>query len=199
MSVLALAAGFADPVHDAQAIFRAVMTAMARPGTMQPLRTTLAPPAPLAPELAAVALALADHETTIWLDAALAQGREVSDFLAFHSGARRVADRSQATFALVSGAGAVPPLASFAQGTDEYPDRSTTVVVAVRGLSATAGLVLQGPGIKASVRLSIDPLPATFVAERAANRAAFPRGVDCVFVAPGQVAALPRSTVVTGG
>ncbi len=51
-----LAPGFADPVHDAQATFRAVMDALARPGLPRPLTPGLTPPAPLTPELAAVAL-----------------------------------------------------------------------------------------------------------------------------------------------
>ncbi len=41
---LMLARGFADPVHDAQGVFRAVMDALARPGTIQPLATDLTPP-----------------------------------------------------------------------------------------------------------------------------------------------------------
>ena len=47
-------------IFDAQGVFRAVMDALARPGTIQPVATRLAPPAPLTPELAAVALALAE-------------------------------------------------------------------------------------------------------------------------------------------
>jgi alpha-D-ribose 1-methylphosphonate 5-triphosphate synthase subunit PhnH len=64
MSAVAVARGFADPVLDSQSVFRTVMMALARPGTIAELATgQLLPPAPLTPELAAVALTLCDHET----------------------------------------------------------------------------------------------------------------------------------------
>ncbi|MBD0275911.1 MAG: phosphonate C-P lyase system protein PhnH, partial [Acetobacteraceae bacterium] len=69
----ALVPGFGDPVRDAQAVFRAVMDALARPGPPRALPAGLPrPPGPLAPELGAIALALADHEAPLWLDAPLA-------------------------------------------------------------------------------------------------------------------------------
>jgi alpha-D-ribose 1-methylphosphonate 5-triphosphate synthase subunit PhnH len=197
MGAASLQAGFDDPVREAQAVFRSVMMALARPGTVQPLVTALRPPAPLTPELAAVALTLADHETTLWLDAPLAGSLAVADFLRFQTGARLVADAAAATFALVSDVFAMLRLASFAQGTDEYPDRSTTIVVAVERIQTGAGLRLSGPGIKGSASLTVSPLPREFVSQRAANHALFPRGVDCVFVASGAVAALPRSTAMS--
>ena len=60
--------GFPDPVLDAQEVFRAVMDALARPGSVRPLGSDLDPPAPLTPELAAVALSLADHDAPLWLE-----------------------------------------------------------------------------------------------------------------------------------
>lgn len=196
MTAAPLHSGFADSVRESQSVFRAVMMALARPGSLQPLALSLAPPKPLTAELAAVALALADHEASLWLDAPLAASPEVTEFLKFHTGARQVADPSAAAFALVSDARAMPAMADFARGTDEYPDRSTTLVIAMHGLAANGPLVLEGPGIKGTARLALSPLPANFLAERAENHALFPRGVDCVFVAPGVVAALPRTTIV---
>src|SRR5581483_12345526 len=50
--------GFAEPVAGAQACFRAVLDAMARPGCIRRAGIDLSPPSPLAPATAAVLLTL---------------------------------------------------------------------------------------------------------------------------------------------
>jgi alpha-D-ribose 1-methylphosphonate 5-triphosphate synthase subunit PhnH len=195
--MLALAApGFADPVLEAQDVFRAVMMALARPGKVLALDTNLTPPAPLTPELAAIALALCDHETPLWLDPALAAVPAVADYLRFHTGAPLIADPGAAAFALVSDVPRLPALSHFAQGSDEYPDRSTTIVAAVDRIGEGKRLALEGPGIDGRMVLAVEPLPVNLAAQLQENRARFPRGVDLLFAAPGKVAALPRSTEV---
>ncbi|KTS28186.1 protein phnH [Methylobacterium indicum] len=194
-----LARGFTDPVHDAQGVFRSVMDALARPGTIQALATGLTPPAPLTPELAALALALADADAPLWLDAGLAQNPAVPAFLRFHTGARIADDPAEAAFALVSDAAACPDFSAFAQGMPAYPDRSATLVLAVSALSGDEGWHLDGPGIRESARLSAAPLPADMPARLARNHAGFPQGIDLILAAPGRLAALPRSTRVQEG
>ena len=83
----ALAPAFADPVDNAQAVFRAVMDAMARPGTAQTLAPALAPPAPLSRSAGAIALTLLDYESPFWLDETLSRQRDVAQWLRFHTGA----------------------------------------------------------------------------------------------------------------
>jgi alpha-D-ribose 1-methylphosphonate 5-triphosphate synthase subunit PhnH len=190
---LAISGGFADPVFDGQAVFRGVMDALARPGAIQSLGALAAPPARLTAELAAVALTLCDHDSPVWLAPALANSPAVTDWLRFQTGAPIVEHPAEAMFALVSDAAELPALADFALGTDEYPDRSTTIVLAVATLADGPRLTLRGPGIKESETLSPSPLPAGFVAQWARNGALFPRGVDVILAAPGQLAALPRT------
>ncbi len=48
---IAIEGGFQNPVFDAQTIFRAVMQAMAEPGTIHKGVALARPPAPLTPEL----------------------------------------------------------------------------------------------------------------------------------------------------
>jgi alpha-D-ribose 1-methylphosphonate 5-triphosphate synthase subunit PhnH len=194
----AVAAGFAEPVLAAQATFRVVMDAMARPGTIRRLAGVPAP-APLSPSAAAVALTLLDYETPFWLDAPLAQAGEVARFISFHTGARATTDPADAAFAFVAAPETTPPFASFAQGSLEYPDRSTTLVLQVAHLAEGEGLVLRGPGIAETRRLAASPLPADFLDQVSDNRARFPRGVDILLAASDAVAGLPRSLHVTGG
>lgn len=187
--------GFAELVLDAQSVFRAVMEALARPGTVHVLVPKAAPPAPLSPELGAVALTLCDHDTPVWLDPVLAASAEVSGWIAFHCGAPITIDPAVAQFALVSDAELLPDLVAFGQGTDEYPDRSTTVVLAA-GAEARA-VTLTGPGIKGRLNVPLLLPGGSFLAQWAENRARFPRGIDLMLVRAGGLVALPRTTRIS--
>lgn len=192
-----LAAGFRAPVDDAQQVFRTVMQAMARPGKVVTLHAVFAGTPPLPPTLAAIALALSDFETPLWLDDALRAHAETARYIQFHTGARLIEEHDQAAFALIADPEHMPPLSTFNQGTLEYPDRSTTLILAVNSLEKGAPLRLSGPGIQTSATLAPDPVVRDLTAQLIANRSNFPRGVDIIFAAPTAVAALPRSTVVT--
>lgn len=193
----ALAPGFADPVFDAQAVFRCLLDALARPGLSQPLPASLDSPPPLTPELAAVALALADPDAPLWLDAPLASEPAVASYLRFHTGARIVEDPADAAFALVSDPALLPAFDRFAIGTDEYPDRSTTLVIAVEAIDGGSPIRLAGPGIPDEVVVSAS-LPVDFADRLRANHALFPRGVDCLLVSRGAAIGIPRSSSIAG-
>ncbi len=192
---MSIEGGFSDLVLGAQNVFRATMEALARPGQPQGIGTDAAPPAPMTPELGAMALTLCDHDTPVWLDPVLRSSEAVTAWIAFHCGALITDDIGEAAFALVTDAARLPRLDAMGQGTDEYPDRSTTVVLAA-GLTETA-VVLKGPGINGELR-TILPLPnGDFLAQWADNRARFPRGVDLLLVRNGTVIGLPRTTRIS--
>lgn len=193
------APGFADAPREAQRVFRAVMDAMARPALPGPLAVALTPPAPLTPELAAIALALCDGDSPLWLDAALGGEPAVAAWLRFHTGAPLTGDPAEAAFALAADPAALPPLENFAPGSEEFPDRSTTIVLAVRGFSGAETFCVEGPGVKGRASVAPEPLPGGFREQWRANRKLFPRGVDLVFAGGGQVAALPRSARLVEG
>jgi alpha-D-ribose 1-methylphosphonate 5-triphosphate synthase subunit PhnH len=191
---VALARGFSQPVFECQQVFRAMMDALARPSTVVSLHSALAPPAPLTAELAAVALTLADADAPLWLDAALAASPAVSAYLRFHTGAPIVTAPADAAFALVRDLAECPALDHFALGSPEYPDLSTTLILAVSELSDESGLALAGPGIPDRASLHVASLPPRFAEQARANHRFFPRGIDLLFVAPGRIVGLPRST-----
>jgi alpha-D-ribose 1-methylphosphonate 5-triphosphate synthase subunit PhnH len=193
-----LAPGFADPVLSAQSTFRAIMDATARPGTVCALSETVAPPLPLSRGAGAVALTLLDHDTPVWLDAALAAQSDVAYWLRFHTRAPIVSETQQAAFAILSDPERMPPFGQFALGTPDYPDRSGTLILQVDSLEQGQPLALAGPGIKDRATLNATPLPASLAEQLAANRALFPRGIDLLLVTDGAVAALPRSVTLIG-
>ena len=188
-----LTAGFADPVLDAQATFRAVLEAMSRPGRIQRAGSGLRPPAPLNQAAAAVLLALADADTTLWLDA----GAGAEAWLRFHCGAAILADPAAAAFVLA--AGAPPALAALAQGSEEEPQLGATLVLQVDDLEEGQGWRLSGPGIETEHRLRVTGAPEGFLAAWEANRAGFPCGVDVVLCAGDRLAALPRTVTIAKG
>jgi alpha-D-ribose 1-methylphosphonate 5-triphosphate synthase subunit PhnH len=183
--------GFADPVRDAQACFRTVLDAMAHPGRIASVPVSVAAPPPLGVAAATIALTLCDIDTPIWLDGELARA---APYLAFLCGAPVVGELAEARFAFSAGPAALPPLDSFPLGTDEYPDRSATLVIEVPGLVDSYGMPISGPGIRDAHRLGVAGLPARFWAERSALAELFPRGLDMIFVSGARLVALPRST-----
>lgn len=189
----ALQPGFAAPVLDAQASFRAVLEAMSRPGRIITLAAHAAAPAPLNAAAAAALLTLADAETPVWSDA----GAGVAEWLGFHAGCAFTPRIGEARFVLATGA--APALAALDPGTEEEPQASATLIVQVEALVAGEGWRLTGPGIETEHRLRVVGLAADFLAQWQAQRARFPRGVDVLLCAGERIAALPRSVTIMEG
>uniref|UniRef100_Q07LY8 Phosphonate metabolism n=1 Tax=Rhodopseudomonas palustris (strain BisA53) TaxID=316055 RepID=Q07LY8_RHOP5 len=194
MGTVELSAGFADKVTSAQATFRSVMQAMAQPGSVQRLELELREvPAPLMPATAAIALTLFDHDTPLWLDDTTRAAPAVAQWLRFHSSAPLVEQGEQASFALIATSEKMPALDRFAFGSNDYPDRSTTLILQLDSLEQGAELELSGPGIRGTATLRA-PLPAELLAQREASQALFPRGIDLILVAGDAIVAIPRTT-----
>lgn len=198
-----LAAGFPDPVHDAQGVFRDVLRAMSRPGEVRETAVQIDPPAPLAPAAAAVCLALLDFETPLWIDGGGRDTNAAASFLAFHTGAPRAAGADQADFVLIADGADLCALDAFRQGTDEAPEDSATVIVQIADLAAASpgaagAWRLTGPGIDGAVGLCVAGLPGGIVEQLARNADCFPRGIDLILCAGRRLAALPRTTRVEG-
>ena len=199
LAAAAVEGGLADPVFDAQAIFRLLMGAMAEPGTLADLGARVAAPAPLVPAAAALLAALADGDTPVWMAEPHGAGEAAALWLRFQTGAPVTADPRAAHFALLPETDDPAGWTRFPHGTPDYPDRSATLLLPVRALRGGEPLVLAGPGIAAERRVAPLGLPAGFVPAMARNRAGFPLGFDLVLVCGTAILALPRSTRIREG
>ncbi len=210
-TVAELPAGFADKVLSAQSTFRSVMDAMARPGSVQRIEAAAGVPAAMMRGTAAIALTLFDHDTPLWLDPSMCGTSEVTKWLKFHTGAPVIADSSICSFALIGGAPVIadssicsfaligdarslPGLDRFAFGSNEYPDRSTTLILQVESLTQGPGIELRGPGIDGVAVMQAAIQPADLFERLKINQTLFPRGIDVVLVADDTIVAIPRTT-----
>lgn len=167
--------------RDAQRIFRAVLDALARPGTVTRL--------PLVPGFAAALgplLALADLDTPVCVlgtdPAAVATATSAP-------GVELAAARLVAALRPVTAA----ELGAVRTGTAAAPEDAALVTLAVPALHGGPTYLLSGPGTGAGARLAVAGLPDGWVAARSA--AAFPAGADLLLVDPdGGCVGLPRST-----
>jgi alpha-D-ribose 1-methylphosphonate 5-triphosphate synthase subunit PhnH len=178
---------------DSQQVFRAVLDALARPGTAMAL-----PDGPLR-SFAAAALpvfALADLGTGVcvleqseghWADAvttATSAPLWPAELARLVAALRPVTDDE---------------MRSFRRGTAEAPEDGALVSLAVTDVTGgRSRWRLSGPGIAETVTLAPSGLPASFVAARTEAVAGYPAGIDVLLVtADGRVVGLPRTTTIT--
>ena len=94
----------------------------------------------------------------------------------------------------------LPSLDRFAFGSNEYPDRSTTLILQVESLTDGPVVELRGPGIDGSAALRASIQPQDLFERLAINATLFPRGIDVVLVHDDAIVAIPRTTrLVKGG
>ena len=187
--------GFADPVFESQAAFRALLNAMSYAGRLQVIDTGLEAPAPLTAATAAIALTLFDFDNAVWLDGASAHAA-VAEFLRFHCGSRLTTSPIEARFGIIADPLAMPTIDSFAIGEDRYPDRSATLIIGVPSLTEGPTTRWSGPGIDGNQAVRIAGLPEDFWAQWALNHVLYPLGVDVIFTSANAVVGLPRGIKV---
>lgn len=186
MDAVSLEGGFADAPVAAASAFRALLDAMARPGTVREVVGAV-PPEPLSVAAGIVVLTLCDPDTPVWL-APSVDTAAIRGWITFHTGAP-LAPRNEARFAFGPWEEMLP-LEDFAIGTAAYPDRSATLVVERPAFGATHRLT--GPGIEREAWLTLPDAPML-----RRNAAHFPLGLDFVFTCGTRLAALPRTTRIS--
>ncbi|MBL4692019.1 MAG: phosphonate C-P lyase system protein PhnH [Magnetovibrio sp.] len=189
-------AGFIEPVHDAQRVFRTILDAMSHPGKIISLEDLPESPYPLHPVSTAICLSLVDHETPVWGDAEIAVSGQAMTHLKFHCGCPVTADPKEARTILISQPQDLRSFDQFCIGTDERPDLSAMVIVQVDSLVSGSGVKLTGPGIRGTRKLKVEGVGDTFWQSVIDNNKLFPRGVDLILTTPTALVCLPRSTEV---
>jgi alpha-D-ribose 1-methylphosphonate 5-triphosphate synthase subunit PhnH len=186
-----IAPGLSDPVFASQAVFRLALKALSEPA--RPYRLPqggfFAESPPARGSLLALALALADNRTRLWLSPSL--GR-LGPYLAFHTGAG-FAGPGEADFLLCGSEAELPPLGGLRLGTDQRPDLSATIALCLPG-DGGGSFLATGPGIEDAVPLSGIGLSGRLAAERDALSSLFPLGPDIIVCLEGALLGLPRST-----
>ncbi|AJF07116.1 phosphonate C-P lyase system protein PhnH [Geoalkalibacter subterraneus] len=168
-----------------QQLFRALLNAMARPGSLE---ESVCTPEGGASGLPVLAM-LVDGEVSLADPHQLLQKRDWSLLQASEKSA------DTADYVLCNGkrtAEFTPKL-----GTLTSPEQSATLVIAVSDLnSGTTRLKLMGPGIAETTYLHIDGLDTSWIQARQDWVCEFPLGVDLILVSETQLAAIPRTTKV---
>lgn len=187
--------GFHNPPVESSIAFRAILNAMSKPGSVQPILVDLAPVEGINKGTQLAALTLTDHESPVWLDNNLAK-QSVIEFLRFHCSAPVSSDLSGIQFAFLSkwhGAASLPP---FPLGTPTFPDRSTTLIIEVESFKKGEGVTLSGPGVKTTENFDAVGLGPDFWSWMQQNNARFPLGMDVILTTDKEIAALPRSVKI---
>jgi alpha-D-ribose 1-methylphosphonate 5-triphosphate synthase subunit PhnH len=178
---------------DSQQVFRAVLDALARPGTAMalpedPLRSFAAAALPVfALADLGTGVCVLEHSDGRWADAvttATSAPLWPAELARLIAALRPVTDDE---------------VRSFRRGTAEAPEDGALVSLAVADVRGGQGRWrLSGPGIAETVTLAPSGLPASFVAARAEAVAGYPAGIDVLLVtADGRVVGLPRTTTIT--
>ncbi|MGM7679235.1 phosphonate C-P lyase system protein PhnH [Microbacterium sp. A94] len=185
-----------------QQVFRAIMDAFARPGTVQRVSTEGLPEG--VPAAALPLLALADIMTPIGAlrsadDAHLDADAVTAAIAAIgRVVAARVVDATDARYALALAESA--ELGLLSPGIHWAPEKGTTLVQRVEAIHVGAAAPrwrLTGPGIPphAPVELSVDGLGDRFVDARDLLVSDYPAGIDSILMADdGELIALSRTT-----
>ncbi len=187
--------GLADPVLNAQGLFRRIMEATARPGRIEPLLEAPIPPLDGFRAAGGVALTLLDFETPTCLWGALAHS-DVMQWLRFHCGCPFTDDPAAAAFVFAA-ADQAPDLSRLNPGDPKYPERAATLVLIVPALEGGPRVRLSGPGVNGESFCAPQGLPDGFWAAVEDNRAAPPLGVDVIFASEDEILCLPRTTHCT--
>jgi alpha-D-ribose 1-methylphosphonate 5-triphosphate synthase subunit PhnH len=198
-----------DLVHDTTSVYRTLLDAMARPGTVGQL-SVFADGLSLPDDGERVALALAltllDQRTRFTLR--MKEGARLAEAIRRQTFARE-AHPGEADYVFVDGDLDDEALYDLLQqtnvGTLLQPENGATVIVRAARIGVCAAtdkdaLLLSGPGIRGRIACAIEGLSRSWVRERERKNAEYPLGIDLiVYDGDGNMVAIPRTTQLKEG
>lgn len=196
-----------DLIHDTSAVYRTLLDAMSRPGTVGNIGTAADKLSLRTPEnRMGLALGLALLDADVRFAVRMKDGTTLEQAICRQTYAQP-ADAAQADYLFVDGdlpeATLERLLAEVRFGTLQEPEDSATLFVRVDEVAdatlAAASIVLAGPGICDRAYCRIKGLSPVWICERARLNAEYPVGIDLiVFDRQGNVMAMPRTTSIEG-
>jgi len=182
-------------LYETQSLFRAVMSAMAAPGSI------VGAPAPEAdnamPLLLRICDTLIDNEVTFSVLGEKVDAKFI-DTIATITHAAYV-DAAHADFVIIPARSSDRALLNVSRGTLEYPEKSATVIWKLDDLSASGGTTVSlcGPGIETTVTRTFDGISRDDLALIQQINHEFPLGIDLIFGDDQHIVALTRTTRIT--
>ena len=194
-------AGFNDQVVDSQRIFRNALQALSHPGQVVEVIPNAAIPDQAQPSASVLLLSLLDADSHLWVSPSIAKSDAVH-WLVFHTNCMLVDNLALADFAWIHSIDEMPALASFNQGTDEYPELSTTCLLNIASfeneVNAVQPITLEGPGILGTSQLCLKLVVSSqienLLSQWHTNNQQFPKGIDVFLCGTNQIVGLPRTT-----
>jgi alpha-D-ribose 1-methylphosphonate 5-triphosphate synthase subunit PhnH len=186
-----------DEVFDAQAQFRIVMDAMARPGKINVLpHLDILPPEGLNEASALVALGLLNADVTFACSEVNAD--EIQSYLSVNTGAQ-LNPLEQGDYIFLTGQEDISVVEKVKVGTLSYPEQGATLIFGVSEISGskTEGavkIILKGPGIENTNTVFVTGINADLLNQIKIINQEFPLGVDLILTdVSNQLICIPRS------
>lgn len=195
---MTLKRAFEHKSYDSQYCFRALLTCMSEPSTIRTLDLSEAF-GNMASAMVQVAQTLADSSTPIMLSLSFMADAEVLENMKFYVESPLTQRQDETVFYFVHRDDLVQVFTHFVDfpnGTFEYPEQGTTIIVEVPSVETGVCLLLSGPGIKDTAEAYLGEVPLAFAHFLANRTPSFPLGWDFIFTCGQQVWALPRTTKV---
>ena len=191
---MTLQTAFTLPVQDAQHSFRRLLKAMSEPGVIVSLQQIQHGWQPLNIASTSLLLTLADHDTPVWMAAAL-NNDLVGQNLRFHTGATLVEQPQQAIFAVACDTISAEQLNVLSAGTLAAPETGEFLLYLETGQRAIRSEQTKA-AVLAEERMIAPQLPDCIIDELTERPHPFPLGIDLILTCGERLLAIPRTTHV---